>query len=193
LGVREELRYTLSTIDGFAPAFAVAVPEVVAPRYPIAPDEHAPVVLGGACELRRWGMLRRFRGHGGRRGPPIYTAPLDAVAQVPQLRDAQPCLVIADGVLARRGPFPLWVHPEPPRLVAFAGLAETSKDDEVASFVLVVGESLVQTLDQAMPIAIAPDAYTRWLDGGELVRAPADDWRADASSKIENPGQRELF
>jgi putative SOS response-associated peptidase YedK len=191
--VAEALRYTLSTINGIVDCFSVALPDGLAESHAIAPDDRAPVVIAGACEMRRWGLLRRFRGHGGKRGPPIYTTPLDAIAQVPQLRDATPCLVIADGVIAKRGASQLWVHPEPPRLVAFAGLAETSKDDDIASFALLVSGSLVHTLDQAMPIEIAIEGYARWLDDGHLVPAEPDDWRADAPAKISNQAQRELF
>ncbi len=189
----EDLRYTLSTIDALTETFAAAVGADVTARHPIAPGEQAPIVLRGAIVLRRWGLLRRFRGHGGKRGPPIYSAPLDTIAAVPQLRDAEPCIVVADGVLAHRGASRLWVHPEPPRVVGFAGLAETSDDDDIPSFALIVGSSLVETLDQPMPITIAPEAYSRWLADRELVPASADDWRADASGRIANQAQRELF
>jgi putative SOS response-associated peptidase YedK len=191
--MREELRYTLSTIDRVADVFGAAASPDVAARYPIAPGEHAPVVFEGAIAMRRWGLLRRFRGHGGKRGPAIYTAPMTSVPLPPQLRDARPCLVLADGILAHRGASPLWVHPEPPRVVAFAGLCETSADDEVPSFALLVGDSLLHTLQQLMPIVVAPDAHSRWLEDRDLVRAEHDDWRADSPTKIENQSQRELF
>ena len=189
--MRHELRYTLSKLDGLA-AFG-AVPADCAARPSVTPGEHAPIAVDGGVQLRRWGFLRRWRGHGGSRGAPIVTAPAEAVAQTPQLRDARPCLVFADGVLARRAAIELWVHPEPPRLVAFAGLAETSDDDEVPSFAVLVGPSLVHTIQQAMPIVLAPESYARWLTARELVPATHDDWRADAPAKMQNQAQRELF
>jgi putative SOS response-associated peptidase YedK len=189
--MRHELRYTLSKLDGLD-AFG-AVPSSCAARTHVVPGDHVPVAVGGTLELRRWGLLRRWQGHGGKRGAPIVIAPVDVVPLTPQLRDAEPCLVFADGLLAQRSAIELWVHPEPPRLVAFAGLAETSRDDDVPSFAVLVGTSLVHTITQAMPIVVAPDAYARWLDARELVPADGDDWRADAPAKIQNQAQRELF
>jgi len=189
--MRHELRYTLSKLDGLH-TFG-AIPADVAARIHVTPGEHAPVALDGKVQLRRWGFLRRWQGHGGKRGAPIVTAPADFVPETPQLRDAKPCLVFADGVIARRAAIELWVHPEPPRLVAFAGLAETSDDDEVPSFAVLVGPPLVHTIQQAMPIVVAPDCYDRWLGARELVPATHDDWRADAPAKIQNQAQRELF
>ena len=56
-------------------------------------------------ENMRWGLLPRWRGHGGKRGPLVNAAPLEAVPGTPLLRDSfkkQRCLVLADGCFAWR-------------------------------------------------------------------------------------------
>ncbi len=167
------MRYTLSTAEPFA----------VEPRLRIAPGELAPVVVGGTIELRRWGLLRRFRGHGGKRGPAIVAEPLAVVARSPQLRDATPCLVIADGWLARGR----WIHASTPGAITFAGVTETSKDDGVPSFALVLGA------DPAMPIVVPPERREAWLDKRELIDEPPAGWRDDAEAKLGKHAQGELF
>src|SRR4051812_350457 len=127
--MRGDLHYTLTHPEGAVESFGAATCDLPA-RYNIAPGQPAPVVVwrgaGPACEQMRWGLLPRWRGHGGKRGALVHAAPLEAVAGTPLLRDAykkQRCLVVADGCFAwRELKQPIWFHPEPPRPIAFAGV-----------------------------------------------------------------------
>jgi len=178
------------------------------PRYNIARGHDAPV---GDNRAMRWGLLAPWRGHGGKRGPMIYTAPFAELDQTPVLRNAmkkQRCLVLADGFYAwrklgtKRQPY--WIHPVPARPLAFAGLAATHADDGRASFAIVTvpADALVAAIAETMP-ALADAA---WLAAGTLAEPVA--WRADAVSAwvndvvhddprciepLGNPAQGELF
>jgi putative SOS response-associated peptidase YedK len=181
-----ELRYTLTALDGLD---ALAPAAEIAARAQIAPGERAPIVHGARLvEEARWGVLPRWRGHGGKRAPMIYATPLAQLANVPQLRDAfvkARCLVLADGYRDHR-PHAVWVHPEPPRVVAFAGVRAINRDDGIASFAVVLDGAgwLVVTdpvawLDPALPVERART----------LVESTAD-WR---TAPAANPSQGELF
>src|SRR5262245_14920275 len=102
--MRGELHYTLTEPPGIPDA---------RPRFNIAPGQHAPVsIASAAIALMRWGLLPRWRGHGGKRGPLIHAAPVDAIPGTPLLRDTfkkQRCLVLADGCFAwRELKQPIW-------------------------------------------------------------------------------------
>lgn len=193
-------------------------------RFNIAPGQTAPVIVERprtrTIESLRWGLLPRWRGHGGTRGALIHAAPHEAVAGTPLLRDAfkkQRCLVLADGCFAwRELKQPIWFHPEPPQVIAFAGVWNENDDDGVPSFALVTGPPLATRVRDAMPIVLQPESYDPWLDGKVtaeraselLVDAPVNGWRADSVSTrmsspqyddpgciapLGNPNQGELF
>ena len=77
-GMRADLHYTLTRVDG-----AVASCELT-PRYNTRPASLRP----SSCSTMRWGLLPRWRGHGGTRGPLVHAAPFEAVPATPLLRDA---------------------------------------------------------------------------------------------------------
>jgi putative SOS response-associated peptidase YedK len=220
--MRGELHYTLTTVDDLE---AIATPQGdIGARFNVAPGQLAPVafVQQGArvIDQMRWGLLPRWRGHGGKRGPLVHTAPVEAVAGTPLLRDSfkkQRCLVLADGCYAwRELKQPIWYHPEPRHVIAFAGVWNINDDDGQPSFAILLGPPLVTRVKDAMPIVLAPDDYAKWLDpmlgpdevSDLLVAAPCVGWRADAvttrmaSSQhddeqcikpVGNPNQGELF
>jgi len=221
--MRAEPHYTLTRTDRICDVFEVARQEL-APRFNIAPGQEAPVVLvrddERVVELMRWGMLPRWRGHGGKRGPLVHAAPLEAVSGTPLLRDAfkkQRCLVVADGCYAwRELKQPIWFHPEPRRPIAFAGVWNVNDDDGVPSFAMLMGPPLVTRVKDMMPIVVAPDWYQKWLDpkvspvdaSELLIATPLVGWRTDIVSTrmsspahddaqciepIGNPNQGELF
>lgn len=195
-------------------------------RFNISPGQDAPACVSKpgdsshAIQPLRFGLLPRWKGHGGKRGPLVHAAPLEAVAGTPLLRDSfkkQRCLVLADGCFAwRELKQPIWFHPEPRRVIAFAGVWSTSDDDGIASFAILLGQPLVTRVHGAMPIVLSPSDYDVWLDpkvaadrAVEACVLPAvSDWRADAVSTrmssaqfdderciapVGNPNQRELF
>ena len=220
--MRGELHYTLTRIanlDGFG-----SVDVEVRPRFNISPGQLAPVALVKndvrVIQQMRWGLLPRWRGHGGKRGPLVNAAPVEAVASTPLLRDAfkqQRCLVLADGCYAwRELKQPVWFHPEPRQVIAFAGIWNESDDDSQPSFALLLGPPLVTRVKDAMPIVLAQDQFEAWLDpitGPDeatelLVGCAPSGWRADtvttsmASAQYDderciepvgNPNQGELF
>jgi len=222
--MRGELHYTLSQVESVPVETGVAHVCDLAPRYNIVPGQTAPVVLGRGgmrvCEQLRWGLLPRWRGRGGKRGPLVCTAPLEAVPAMPQLRDAfkkQRCLVMADGCFAwRELKQPIWFHPVPPRPIAFAGIWDENDDDGQPSFAILLGPPLVTRVKEAMPIVLDPDCYDAWLDpaikSDEAIELLGGcglaGWRADAVSTrmasnanddpdciapVGNPNQGELF
>jgi len=222
--MRGELHYTLTTIGGAQESVAAERACSLRPRFNIAPGQDAPVALLAdgvrVIEQLRWGLLPRWRGHGGKRGPLVHAAPVEAVAGTPLLRDAmknQRCLVLADGCFAwRELKQPIWFHPAPSRVIVFAGLWNKNDDDGRASFALLLGPPLATRVRDPMPIVLAPDAYDAWLDptlGAEvvielLVSTPPVGWRVDAVTTrmasaqhddpgciepIGNPNQGELF
>jgi putative SOS response-associated peptidase YedK len=227
-------RYTLTSLDEVADTFGVAPPPGSAPRFNIAPLQIALIRTARAIVAARWGLLPPWRGHGGKRGPHVVHAPLDAIDQVPLLRNAfksQRCLVIADGWFVwqrtAKKSLPVWMHlpgdPARPhrrsRLIAFAGLAATHRDDDQPSFAIIAGRApptgsaLVGPVDPELPIVIAGADHDAWLGGprerARALLAPASiAWRADAVSTwvnsidhddarcvepLGNPAQGELF
>lgn len=146
-------RYTLTSLDDIAAGFGAAMPEGSAPRFNIAPLQLAPIRTATSIAMARWGLLPPWRGHGGKRGPHVLHAPIDAIDRVPLLRNAfksQRCLVIADGFFVWRSgkkSVPFWIHPAPDpgrpgarsRALAFAGITATHRDDGQPSFAIVVG------------------------------------------------------
>ena len=222
--MRGELHYTLTAAGDGREAFAAAHSCELAPRFNIAPGQHAPVTIVRdgvrVIEQLRWGLLPRWRGHGGKRGPLVHAAPLEAIAGTPLLRDAytqQRCLVLADGCYAwRELKQPIWFHPQPGRVIGFAGVWNENADDGQPSFALLLGPPLVTRVHDAMPIVIGAESYDAWLDPRVrpdeatelLVATTLPGWRADAVSTrmasadhddaqciapIGNPNQGELF
>jgi putative SOS response-associated peptidase YedK len=203
-------RYSLTSLDGIPEAFGGAAP-AGPPRFNIAPLQIAPVSTAQGLALARWGLLPPWRGHGGKRAPHILHAPIDALDQIPVLRNAfknQRCLVIADGFYlwwrAGKKSQPMWLHPaaDPSRrdartrTIAFAGVAATHRDDGQPSFAILVAPAspLVAPYDSTMPVVLPPDGYTAWLTGPrdralELVTgalAGPSGWRAEPVSTWVN-------
>jgi putative SOS response-associated peptidase YedK len=200
-------RYTLTSLDEVAETFGAGTPGGP-PRFNIAPLQHAPICTAAGLVTARWGLLPPWRGHGGKRGPHIFEAPIDALDQVPVLRNAfkrQRCLVIADGFfLWRRSAKksqPVWLHPvaDPARpgarsrAIGFAGVAATHKDDGQPSFAIVTGPAspLVAPIAPTMPVVIPANGHAAWLGGpGDQARAlleiAPEGWRADPVSSWVN-------
>jgi putative SOS response-associated peptidase YedK len=139
----------------------------------------------------RWGLLRPWQGHGGKRGPNVYVTTADEIGATPFLRAARTkarCLVRADGWIVKAGPkkVPYWIHA--PGVIAFAGICATHGDDGVESFALVSvpATGIVTPYAATMPAVVDE----RWLDG-ELVPSELAGWRADAPGA--NLAQGSLF
>lgn len=183
-------------------------PDGIAPRWNIAPLQMAPVRVGDRVQLLRWGLLPRWKGHGGKRAPMIVSVAVDELGATPLVRDAfekSRALALADGWFAWRKigkqRQPYWIHPAG----AFAAIVATNKDDGVASFAIITcpADAAVAPIGPTMPL-VAGDDY---LASASLV-APEAAWRADAVSTyvnavehddprcvepLGNPAQGELF
>jgi len=205
--MRGELHYTLTIIDDALLATGAVRACDLAPRFNIAPGQLAPVAVvrdhERVIEQHRWGLLPRWHGHGGKRGPLVNAAPLEAIAGTPLLRDSfknQRCLVLADGCYAwRELKQPIWFHPEPRHVVAFAGVWNINDDDGQPSFALVLGPPLVTRVKEAMPIVLAPEAFDAWLDpkvgSDEATELLVDTehpvgWRTDGTRRTTSTRKR---
>lgn len=202
-------RYSLTSVDDVAAVFGADPPG--GPRFNIAPLQIAPIRTADGVIAARWGLLPPWRGHGGKRGPHILHAPIDAIERTPLLRNAfktQRCLVLADGffVWRRTGkkPQPIWLHPSPDparpgarsRCVGLAGVAATHRDDGQPSFAILVApaSALVAPYAETMPLAIAAADHAVWLTGSRdraaaLVTAAAagpTGWRSEPVSTWVN-------
>jgi len=155
-------------------------PGVTIERYSCGPRARFNIAHGQLAPIRRadraiaelhWGLTPPWRGHGGRRGPLVYDAPIDAIAGTPLLRDAfrrGRCLVLADGVYTWSGRQPRWHHPEPRGEVGLAGVWAV-RDDDRPSFALLHADSALVVTDE-----------TAWLDGSPETAlaavAPVTGW-----------------
>ncbi|MGE0868028.1 MAG: SOS response-associated peptidase [Kofleriaceae bacterium] len=230
-------RYTLTRneaiVEDLQASLGMAVQgEWWKPRFNVAPTQPAPVVLlrngGRTIEMMRWGLIPFWAGRGGKRPPLMINARLESIWSKPMFRDAlqrKRCLVPADGFFEwqrdRNRSVPFYVHPEPRRTIAFAGLwaRASTEAGEQLSFTIITGppNELVAPLHDRMPIVVDPSAYATWLDpmvDGQRARAllhvpPVADWRVDqVSPRVNNasnddptcidpepahPAQRDLF
>ncbi len=198
------------------------------PRFNVAPTQRAPVVTlrdgVRVAEMMRWGLLPFWSARPGTKPPLMINARVESIDDKAVFRDAlarKRCLVPADGFFEwRRGgkqPVPMYFHPEPRCVIAFAGLWARAKTEagEVHSFTIVTGPAgeLVAPVHDRMPVVLPREAWTAWLDPAldadgarALLALPAmTGWRADAVSTRVNsashddpgcvapPAQAELF
>ena len=155
------------------------------PRFNVAPTQPAPVVIAGTgdgdgtggrtVELMRWGLLPHWAGKSGSKPPLMINARVETIREKPMYRDAlarKRCLVPADGFFEwkRDGKtkLPMYIHPEPRRTIAFAGLWARMRVDTglLYSFTIITGppNTLVAPIHDRMPVVLDPASYAAWLD-----------------------------
>lgn len=154
------------------------------PRFNVAPTQPAPVVLlrdgTRMIELMRWGLVPHWAGKPGAKPPLMINARVEGLTSKPVFRDAlarKRCLVPADGFFewkrdaaagSKAKPQPMYIHPEPRRTIAFAGLWARARTDagEQLSFTIITGppNDLVKPIHDRMPIVLPESAYAAWLD-----------------------------
>ncbi len=178
----------------------------------MAPTQDAPVVTlrdgKRTLEMMRWGLMPFWAGRDGTRPPLMINARVETLKQKPMFRDAlsrgRRCLVPADGFFEwlKLGPKqkqPMWIHPGTHRFFAFAGLWARHKNDqgvETQSFTIVTGppNDLVAPIHDRMPIVLAREAWSSWLDPSRksddalaVLTIPAtEEWQADPVSPWVN-------
>lgn len=164
-------------------------------RFNVAPGQQAAVIVDGVPQLMRWGMLAPWRGHGGKRPPPIQIARRDAIASTPVLAKAKRCVVVGDGWFAREKIgsqiHAWWVH----GATAFAGLWATHVDDGVPSFAIVVEPSTGRS--ELLPCGVdatGADLAVAWREL-EITRYFENVTRDDPQciAPRGNPAQGSLF
>jgi putative SOS response-associated peptidase YedK len=208
-------RYTLTSQESLVEDFdAVLDPGAPAnawwkPRFNVAPTQDAPVVTlrdgVRTIEMMRWGLVPFWAGRPGAKAPLMINARVESIEHKPMFRDAlarRRCLVPADGFFewkrAGKAKTPMYIHPEPRRVFAFAGLWARARTEtgDVVSFAIVTGppNELVAPIHDRMPIVLDRSAWSAWLDptlpaegAHALLGVPADaGWYADAVSTHVN-------
>ena len=208
-------RYTLTSQEGLVEDLEASLdPE--APknewwkaRFNVAPTQPAPVVTlhdgRRVMEMMRWGLVPFWGSRPGSKPPLMINARVETIQSNRIFRDAlerKRCLVPADGFFEwlRDGKIakPVWMHPEPHRFIAFAGLWARVKTEkgELHSFTIVTcpPNELARAFHDRMPIVLDRRAWAAWLDPAldvtaarELLTMPdAIGWRADFVSPWVN-------
>lgn len=195
------------------------------PRFNVAPTQPAPVVIAGPAtakdaggartiEMMRWGLLPHWAGKGGARPPLMINARVETLRDKPAYRDAlarKRCLVPADGFFEwkRTGAgkaatkLPMYIHPEPRRTIAFAGLWARMRTDAglTTSFTIITGppNTLVAPIHDRMPVVLDHASWAAWLDPATdaeaaqalLVVPSIHEWTVDAVSDRVNSAKND--
>jgi putative SOS response-associated peptidase YedK len=206
-------RYTLTSEQGIVEELELATAEPPEPsewwrpRFNIAPTQPAPVVLAKdgerRLEMMRWGLVPHWADSLAI-GARMINARIETLDAKPAFRDAlahRRCLVPADGFFewrlrgagrsAKR--FPIYLHPEPRRVIAFAGLWDRWKNPDgiwILSFTIITGppNELAAKYHDRMAVVLDRAQREVWLAEGKLPEEPAPigDWRATEVSPHAN-------
>lgn len=210
-------RVVLANPHAIADWFDVELPEEFPARFNIALTQPVPIIrTPGRLEFLRWGIARV--------GQPLQiNARVETLGRT--IHEQRRCLVALDGFYewpptpspAERQPFvfrDVDGHP-----LGFAGVwsASTTTDGEVVEGVAILTcppRSPVEAVHDRMPLVIARDAFTRWIDpdadvsdlllpsATSLVATPVspyvnspknDDARCLERWEVGPPAQRALF
>ncbi len=170
------------------------------PRDNIRPTEPMPVVLLDAegqrrFSLMRWGLLPHFV-KDPKKFPTLFNARSEELLAKPSFRGAarrRRCLIPADGFYEWTGPkgqrTPYYIRPEPPNLFAFAGLYEHWSEPEggvidTATMLTCEPNAKVAPLHNRMPVILAPDRYSAWLDTKDVSAEEALDMTGPAPDDL---------
>jgi putative SOS response-associated peptidase YedK len=180
-------RYTLTNVapNLLGPLFGVEDVPAFAPRFNISPTQEAPIVRvtqpGGQrrLELARWGLVPSWAKDPSI-GDRMINARAETAAEKPAYRSSfksKRCLVVTDGFfewkkLGSGKKQPCWIHLPEARPFAFAGLWarwKASDGHERDSFTILTTEAraLVADVHERMPVLLAPEDWTAWLDPAE--------------------------
>lgn len=178
----------LTTNEGLAEAFDISpdsVAEIPAAveRYNIAPTQPVAAVRldeSGARELTffHWGLVPSWAKDPSF-GSRLINARSETVAEKPSFRTAfkrRRCLIPASGFYEWRKENgrkqPIFIHPRDAAIFALAGLWESWQDPEggvlqSCTILTTTPNNLVAPIHNRMPVIIAPEDYSMWLDPGE--------------------------
>jgi putative SOS response-associated peptidase YedK len=162
-------------------------------RYNIAPTQDVVVVRADAdtgrraASMMRWGLLPSWTKQIAS-GPPMINARSETLAEKPAFRTAlrsRRCLIPADGFYewqlmpggGKGKKQPYYIHRPDGNPFAFAGLWETWKNPdsqlviESCTIVTTAANAALASLHDRMPVILAPNDYSLWLDA--KVKEPA--------------------
>jgi putative SOS response-associated peptidase YedK len=203
-------RYTLTDQTGLVEELELARGEPTdaasewwRPRWNIAPTQPAPVVIqdregARVVELMRWGLVPHWADDLSI-GARMINARGEGILTKPAFRDAirrHRCLVPADGFFEWRTVGgkrqPLFIRPEPRRLVTFAGVWSRWRSKDPASPLVVDSYSiltvpaspLVRPVHDRMPLVLPAAHRAAWLDRG-LVEPDAIEGLIAAASALD--------
>ncbi|MBE7559646.1 SOS response-associated peptidase [bacterium] len=157
------------------------MPDLLPPRYNIAPSQEAAVVLERngrrALSFFRWGLVPSWA-KDAKIGYKLINARAESVADTPAFRNAfarRRCLVVADGFYewkpspSGRGKQPYRFIVRDGELFAMAGLWEAWKPPEgdlLHSFTIITtrANECVAPCHERMPVILDPEEEARWVD-----------------------------
>lgn len=166
-------------------------------RYNVAPTQPVPVVIeeNGARHFRlmRWGFLPSWV-KDPRKFTLLINARSETVREKPAFKNAirrRRCLIPADGYYEwqtfgqRKQPY--FIQPRDRQPFGFAALAETwmgpnGEELDTVAIVTAAAAAGMSVLHHRVPVTIAPDDFSRWLDCSSddandamtMLHAPAD-------------------
>ncbi|WP_099866332.1 SOS response-associated peptidase [Pararhizobium haloflavum] len=170
--------------------FGVMEAEDFPPRYNIAPTQ--PILIVRARQnlppgsnrpmrelmLARWGLIPGWAKDPSKL-PLLFNARSETAHEKAAFRAAmrhRRILVPASGFYewrrsdkGRSGARPFWIRPRQGGIVAFAGLLETylgadGSEIDTAAVLTTRANATLAPIHDRMPVVIAPDAFSRWLD-----------------------------
>jgi len=172
-------RYSLTApVEALAAMFGFGERPNLAPRWNVAPTQVMPVVVPGIANVtvlatKQWGFVGAGRA-------PLINARAESVRRKPTFREAfmtRRCLVPADGfyewqVLGSGRKQPWRIGLRGGGVFAFAGLWQ----DDRFTLITTAANSYLAELHERMPVILAPDDCSQWLQGGpdqaELLLRP---------------------
>jgi putative SOS response-associated peptidase YedK len=189
-------------------------PDIVLPRYNIAPSEEVPILYASekdsmnTISLMRWGLVLPWAEKQGKTAG-LINSRAESLIEKPMYRDlltAGRCIVPATGFYEWRTDgrkrVPWYISMTDKSLFGIAGLWARGKGpdgSEIKSFTLITTEpnSLVAPLHNRMPAILARSGEQKWLNSAEDIRQllsevlspyPAADMEAyEVSMSVNNP------
>jgi putative SOS response-associated peptidase YedK len=156
--------------------------EVYQPRFNIAPTQPVAVVANDGkdqLDFFVWGLIPFWAKDPGI-GSRMINARAETLQEKPAFRSAfrrRRCLILADGFYEWRkdagGKTPMYLRLTNGKPFAFAGLWEawnSPEGTEVLSCTIITTEpnELVATIHNRMPVILSEEAYSQWLQSGEM-------------------------
>lgn len=171
----------------------------IEPRWNIAPTQYVPVVRADSAGLRKlsmlyWGLVPHWAKEKSI-GARMINARAETLTEKPSFRVAlrrRRCLVVASGYYEWQalagGKQPWFIHASDDSPLAFAGLWESWSESpqheplESCTIITTEAQGSLARLHHRVPVVLAPDAFTRWLDPSlqkdeavvDLLHAPAE-------------------